>query len=463
MSNRDFNNNINNLSDVYNNQNITNLALSLLPTKLDVTTSINNNNLNYLTTVAINSLLTTTVTNQTNLRDQAITLALTAYTTSLLTATLISNNITSNNLNYLTSTLTNSAISTAISNQAIITNTAINTANTNNTTYTNTKISTEVIDRNNAITANNTLMLSTSKTFSATQVFSNVVVLGSNNAISIGNNTNGGVLAAPTGSQCVSIGCSSSANAYNASALGFQANANGQYCSAYGCNSTAFGSYTTSIGNAAGTNQNLTTQLSNTFIGANTSINGGNWSNSTCIGANSGISASNQITLGTANETVNIPGKLQISTNYLLTYANSLPNFVLNQVGNVPTATKANVAVVSYDAFLNINSIALNPGVYIINFSFQLSTNTVAIPGPIEKGWLAVGLSSSINDLSYINKRMAFITVNTSSFYVSESFFFVANSPMTLFNNIQLLGYESSGVSTRYFVYSQSMSALRVG
>ena len=97
-----------------------------------------------------------------------------------------------------------------------------------------------------------------------------------------------------------------------------------------------------------------------------------------------------------------------------------------------------------------------------MNFSFQLSTNTNVFPGPLEKGWLAVGLSSSVNDLSYINKRMAFITVNSSSFYVAESFFFTSNTTMTLFNNIQLLGYESSGLSTRYFVYSQSMSALRI-
>ena len=92
------------------------------------------------------------------------------------------------------------------------------------------------------------------------------------------------------------------------------------------------------------------------------------------------------------------------------------------------------MTVVSYDAFLNINSIALNPGVYIINFSFQLTTNTATFPGPIEKGWIATGLSSSINDLLYINKRMAFLIVNSSSFYVSEPFFFIANSAMTLFN-----------------------------
>ena len=113
--------------------------------------------------------------------------------------------------------------------------------------------------------------------------------------------------------------------------MGFQSAANGQYCSVFGCNSVAFGSYTTSIGNAAGTNQSLATQLNNTFIGANTSINGGNYSNSMRLGYNSTITASNQITLGTISETVNIPGKLQIAANYILTYSNILPTFVRNQ------------------------------------------------------------------------------------------------------------------------------------
>ena len=194
--NRDLNNNLNNLSAIYNNQNRTNLTVSLLPTKLDVITSINNNNINYTTTTAINTLLTTTVNNQSTLRDQAIALALTAYTTSLLTVTLISNNILSNNLNYLTTnaintlltttvnsqtTLRDQAITTALipytntinlnvllSNAVIARDTAISTANTTNTTYTNAKINTDIVDRNNAITAINTLMLSTRKVCTST-------------------------------------------------------------------------------------------------------------------------------------------------------------------------------------------------------------------------------------------------------------------------------------------------------
>ena len=40
MSQRDFNNNTNNITDIYNSQNATNLAVLLLPTKTDVATSI---------------------------------------------------------------------------------------------------------------------------------------------------------------------------------------------------------------------------------------------------------------------------------------------------------------------------------------------------------------------------------------------------------------------------------------
>ena len=57
MSQRDFNNNTGNITDIYNSQNITNLAVSLLPTKTDVATSIANNNLNYTNTIGINTLL----------------------------------------------------------------------------------------------------------------------------------------------------------------------------------------------------------------------------------------------------------------------------------------------------------------------------------------------------------------------------------------------------------------------
>ena len=219
---RDLNNVSNNLSDVHNNQNITNLALSLLPTKLDVIASINNNNINYTTTSAINTLFTNTVNTQTTLRrDQAISFALSAYTISISTAILTYNNIISNNLNSLTTTLTNTAISTAITNQVIITNTVISTA----------------------ITNNNNSMLTRVRTYTGTQTFNNLILLGSNNAISLGNQF---------GCLCTSVGCSPSAYAFCSTSLGFSSQSNAQYATAIECNATAFSTNSTAVGYSSG-------------------------------------------------------------------------------------------------------------------------------------------------------------------------------------------------------------------
>ena len=90
MSQRDFNNNTANTSEIFN-------TISLLPTKTDVNTSIATNNLNYTTTIGINTLLTSTISSQTIARDLAVTTAINNnnlnYITSLLTTTLINNNI----------------------------------------------------------------------------------------------------------------------------------------------------------------------------------------------------------------------------------------------------------------------------------------------------------------------------------------------------------------------------------
>jgi hypothetical protein len=68
------------------------------------------------------------------------------------------------------------------------------------------------------------------------------------------------------------------------------------------------GTSNTAFGYIAGAN--ITTGTFNTFIGYDANSTGGTWSNSTAIGANSRITASNQITLGTATENVNILGTI---------------------------------------------------------------------------------------------------------------------------------------------------------
>jgi hypothetical protein len=108
-------------------------------------------------------------------------------------------------------------------------------------------------------------------------------------------------------------------------ALGFQAGniINGDQSGLpNGLNSTAVGSYSgmnhtgtnnTFIGSVAGqatsTSYFSRTGTNNTYVGYAAQANG-NYSNSTAIGTGAVITASNQIVLGTTNETVSIPGSL---------------------------------------------------------------------------------------------------------------------------------------------------------
>ena len=509
---RDFNNNNGNISDIYNYVRTTVIDTikvnnvtynALVSNAITTSTTYTDSSLvNYLTSSAINTLLAnytnTTITNSninnaiilalnnyltnsatTTAINNAITLSLNNYLSSTATTTLIYNNIINNNLLYtstlnLNTLLANAATSsnnytnTLISNYqtSVLTNAAILAAqtscNTTSTNYTNNKIITEISDRNTAITNNNALMLRTSKTYTSTQIFSNIVVLGNLNSISIGNLTNGSILPAAVSTQSTAIGCSSSANAYSASALGFQSNAAGQYSVSIGYNSLSNGNNTISIGSSAGLNQNASGQINNLFLGSNTSINsGGNFSNSCCIGYGANIYASNQIMMGTSTETVVCPGRLNLATNYSLMYTN-LPVFSSSQIGYISNASKANITFINFDSFINVNSIVLSPGVYIINFTFNLSSNSIIFPSVTERMWLGFGLGSTVNDLLIINKRLNFVTSNAIFHYFAESFFFTATTSTTVYANAQIPSIDSSGSASRFYITGQNISALRI-
>jgi len=120
------------------------------------------------------------------------------------------------------------------------------------------------------------------------------------------------------------LGTDSIAIGYNTSVtrLGIQSTAVGSYS---GYNQT--GSYNTFIGRDAGYDaQAQRTGSNNTYIGYAAQANASNYSNSTAIGTGAVITASNQIKLGTTNETVSIPGKLAIGTS-------TTPLISLNIVG----------------------------------------------------------------------------------------------------------------------------------
>jgi hypothetical protein len=105
----------------------------------------------------------------------------------------------------------------------------------------------------------------------------------------------------------------------NNTAIGFDSlfnNLNGNNNVGMGVRSLYNNTSSNNVAIGFGAGQTRDMSGNNTFIGANTdiSVNATNIQNSTAIGANAQISASNQIVLGTASESVRIPGTLYVGT-----------------------------------------------------------------------------------------------------------------------------------------------------
>lgn len=83
--------------------------------------------------------------------------------------------------------------------------------------------------------------------------------------------------------------------------------------------STALSNYCTAVGFQAGYNQTSGASVNSSFFGAETGVASPTtaYTQSTALGYGSIISASNQVVLGTATETVYVPGILQVQNNYV--------------------------------------------------------------------------------------------------------------------------------------------------
>ena len=149
-----------------------------------------------------------------------------------------------------------------------------------------------------------------------------------------------------TGSNNTSVGQSSMTN-----------NLTGSFNTAVGDNaldSNTDGSFNTAVGSNAGFT-NLTGS-NNTFLGYNTDISG-NFNHSTALGADAKISSSNQIVLGTASDSVLIPGPLSVTG----TITGTATNVNVTEVGTNASfrmpflSSNTGSATISSDAGMNYN------------------------------------------------------------------------------------------------------------
>ena len=334
----------------------------------------------------------------------------------------------------------------------------------NNLNYTTTLLTSTLIA--NQIIASNLLLLSTTKSYNTLQSFSagietkNITITSSNN-----NNLTIGYLTTQTGSQSVLLGVSSSCNSFNSVAIGYTSNGNGNFSTSVGAlsNMNNIGVGNSSFGYSAGLGLNNINNTYNSCIGYNANIFGSTISNSTAIGCNSLAITSNSVYLGTSLETTYIQGKLNLSTNYTLSYS-VLPTFSSSQIGYINSITKStNTTFVSYDSILNLSSISLTTGIYILQYSnLNIALNSSTL-GEVSKGWYNIGFSISSSDISIHPNKNYFYTSNISYHSISNSFYYVCSTAQTIYLNSQVLSNDSSGLGSKYFIASNfTFSALRI-
>ena len=172
---------------------------------------------------------------------------------------------------------------------------------------------------------------------------------------------------------------------------------------------------------------------------------------------------SNSVYLGTASETTYIQGKLNLATNYTLSYS-VLPTFSSGQIGYINSITKStNTSFISYDTILNLSSISLTTGIYILQYSnLQIGLTSITL-GDVVKGWVNLGFSLSSSDISIHPNKTYFYTSNISYHSISNSFYYVASTAQTIYLNSQILSNDSTGLGSKYFISSNfTFSALRI-
>ena len=384
------------------------------------------------TNLQISSLTTQISTLQTSL----ITLSSSLTSVQSYTATessTINAAITSNNTLYVLP-LFNTYLST------ILTTSLINSLiSTNNSVYIANLLSSTLVSQNSlrdtaissAITSGKSTFLSTINTYTANQIFpsittSSINYIGSFNSISLGTGCNPGVNSVTIGLNCntnssgVALGCNTLIvnTGINNTVVGNNSLVN---------NTTGKSNVSIGQGNAS----NNVTGSYNTFLGSECNT-GSNYNNSSCIGYGSIITGSNQVVIGTSNETIYC-NKISSPNNQILTYT-SIPSVQSNQIGyQITNSRTIAIAFTSGDSYINVTLATLPIGYYLINYNLNLYSTTTT-SGVVEKSFIEYGIST-VSTSNNLQNRKSYFSVPTGLSHSLTNTFCYACSGLTIFLN----------------------------
>jgi hypothetical protein len=310
-------------------------------------------------------------------------------------------------------TITANTNNTAIGNNSLATLTGDPTLHINNTAIGNTSASNFYLGSNNTFLGANTQVSSSAITYTKSTAVGHGANITASNQVVLGTTTEtvsipSGFISVPGGTNNIFFSSNSkfTLGNYNVG-IGLATLQGGNTSTAqnnavgYGAlqnskalNNTAFGHYAlpnvttggtnTAIGaNAGGINGGigLTIGTNNTFLGADTNVavSATAYNKSTAIGSGAIITASNQIVMGTATETVSIPGLLNTtssSVNNPIKSSNTNSNMLFGSTTNLGLVTGVYNTCLGYDALKSLdNSISNSNNTVIGSRSLQTITS----------------------------------------------------------------------------------------
>ena len=193
------------------------------------------------------------------------------------------------------------------------------------------------------------------------------------------------------------------------------------------------GGNNTAVGFQAGTAGTAnTTGTNNTYIGYQAQANANNYSTSTALGSGAIITASNQVVLGTTNETVRY--------NKLSPLYTTLPTFASTDVGYLVSSTSTTNPTTS---FANLSSVSLTAGVWIINALVNTTVSLTTI-------YTQISLSSISLNRNLTNEIQPATQTNSSS-VGSLTVVFPISSTTTIYLVGRLSAGTASGTSNYIF------------
>ena len=422
-----------NLNNNYSSDSTTNLQISSLTTQISsLTTQLSSLSSSLTTVQSYTATDSSTINAAITSNNTLYVLPLfNTYLSTILTTSLINSLISTNNSVYIANLLSSTLVS-----QNLLRDTAISTA----------------------ITSAKSKFLSAINTYTANQVFNSITVstinyIGSFNSVSLGTGCNPGVNSVTIGLNCQT---NSSGVALGCNTLIVNTGINNTVVGSNSLVNNTTGKSNVSIGQGNASN-NITGSY-NTFLGSECNT-GSNYNNSTCIGYGSIITGSNQVVLGTSNETVYC-NKISAPNNQILTYS-SIPSVQSNQIGYQVTNSRTIAISFISNSYINISLATLPVGIYIVNYNLYSITTT---SGVVEKSFVEYGISTTSTS-NNIQQRKSYFSVPMGLSHSLTNTICYVSSGLTIFLNATLTAQDLTNNSlsaSTFYINNANITCTRI-